>query len=107
MNPPRPGSPSEAMAKNSHTPPRPGSSGHKPAHTIQVARIDAVIQCAHQDEERAGADAMGDDDEQRALQRQLIPGEDAQQHESHMADAGIGDQAFEIDSARRRGWRRK
>ena len=41
-------------------------------------------------------EGVADDLQDDALQRQRVPGEDAEQHEAHVADAGVGDQALEV-----------
>ncbi len=41
-------------------------------------------------------EGVADDLEHRALQGQRVPGEDGQQHEAHVAHAGVGDQALEV-----------
>ena len=56
---PRPGRPSEAMAKNMAVPPIRGATVPEAAHLVHVAGVDAVLQAADHDEE--GARARGRD----------------------------------------------
>src|SRR5258705_7463419 len=55
-----------------------------------------LLKQAGKNEERARTDSMADHLDHGALERYFISREDAEQHESHVADAGVGDEAFEI-----------
>ena len=93
---PSPGSPSEARAKNIAVPPIRGADGPEAAHLGHVTGVDAVLQGADEDEERAGGEGVADDLQHHALQGQRVPGEDAEQHEAHVAHAGVRDEPFQV-----------
>src|SRR5690348_11457924 len=71
------------------------------AHTIHFAGVNAFLQSAHQNEQSAGADPVGNDGDKRAFQRQLVPNKNAKQHKAEVADTGIGHQALEVGLGKR------
>ena len=71
-------------------------AGPEPAKLGEIARVQPLLQGAGEDEQRAGADAVGQHLHHHALQRQRVPGIDAEQDEAEMADAAIGDQPLQI-----------
>ncbi len=73
-----------------------GEARPQPAHLAQVARVQALVDLAAQDEQRARADAVRDHRDQCALQGQLGTGVDADQHEAHVRDRGVRDQALDV-----------
>ena len=60
------------------------------------ARMPAVINHADQQEERSGGQAMIQHLKRRALQPLGGEGKNPQNHQSHVADRGIGDKLFQI-----------
>ena len=61
-----------------------------------LARVDAVVDHADAQEQRAGDDAVRQHLEQRALDALHVEGEDADRHHAHMRDRGIGDQLLHV-----------
>ena len=61
-----------------------------------LAGVDAVVDHADAEEQRAGDDAVRQHLEQRALDALLVEGEDADGHEAHMGDRRIGDQLLHV-----------
>src|ERR1700757_4169957 len=90
--------------KRSHGKNQPGSTQRRhglpqAAHRRNFARMHSFLQQTGKNEQRARADSVADHLNNGAFKRDLISGEDTEQHESHVADAGIGNKAFEIGLA--------
>ena len=68
----------------------------QPAHAVHFPRMNALLQRAHQNEQRASTDAVTDHGHHGSLKRQVIPGEDAQKDEAQVAHAGVRDQALQV-----------
>src|SRR5271170_1124569 len=66
------------------------------AHMRDVASMQSFLKEPGKDEECAGTDAVADHLDDGAFQRDFVSGEDSEKHESHVTDAGVGDEAFEI-----------
>ena len=73
-----------------------GAVAHSPPSLPHVAGMEPLLQRTDQNEEGAGAEAVRQHLNDRALQRERVPGIDAEQDEAQMADAGIGDQALHV-----------
>ena len=58
--------------------------------------MEPLLERTHQNEEGACAEAVRQHLHDRALQRQRVPGIDAEQDKPQMADAGIGNQALHV-----------
>ncbi len=63
----------------------------QPAHLPHVPRAQFLLQDAGDGEQRAGAEAVGQHLKHSAAQPRPVCGENAEQDEAEMADAGIGD----------------
>ena len=101
MKLPNPGMPSAASASTIATPPMRGGDLPQPAQSARSRVCDRSFNRARQDEQPGRADAVTDHLHHHALERQLVPREDAQQHKPKMADAAIGNQPFEIGLGKR------
>ena len=66
------------------------------AHLGDGAVMGALVDDADQEEEGAGDDAVRHHLEDGALEALLAEDEDAQGHEAHVADRGVGDEALEV-----------
>src|SRR5690242_10420348 len=71
-------------------------SGPKSAEAVHFARVGPFLQSADQHEQRASTDAVSNHDDQHSLERDGIPGKDADQGEPQMADAGVGHQPLQV-----------
>ena len=71
----------------------------QPAHLGDGAVVGSLVDDADEEEERAGDDAVGDHLEDRALHALLVEDEDAQGHEAHVADRGVGDESLQVGLA--------
>ena len=80
-------------------PPMRGTHGPQAAHAAHVARVDALLQRAREDEQRARADPVAEDLQDGPLQRERRSREDADQDEPHVADARVGDEPLEVGLA--------
>ncbi len=82
--------------------------------------VTAIVEHADEQEEAAGGNAVGEHLEDGALHGNLVEGEDAENDEAEVADAGVGDEFFEIglnesyeravndtDDGEHRDWRRE
>ena len=68
-----------------------------PLQRRQIARVGAVINHAADDgEQQPGDDAVREHLQHRAAQADRVQRHQAQQHKSHVADAGIADDEFEV-----------
>ena len=87
------------MAKTSPAPLRAGMVSHRPP-IAEISRV-CILSCSSpgKDEQRARADSVADHLNDRAFERNLISGEDAEQHESHVADTGVGNEALKVGLA--------
>ena len=57
------------------------------------------LQQPGEDEQRARADSVADHLDDRAFECNLISGEDAEEHEAHVAHAGVGNEALQVGLA--------
>src|SRR5713101_3714819 len=76
-----------------------GELGHGSGETAVLGNLKgvaAVVEHADEEEERAGGDAVGKHLEDGALHGNVLEGEDAEHDEAEVADAGIGDEFFQI-----------
>jgi hypothetical protein len=58
--------------------------------------VHALVELPDQDEQPTGGEAVDDHLHHHALQRQLVPGVDAEQDEAEVGDAGVRDQALQV-----------
>src|SRR6185503_8631715 len=65
-------------------------------HGVDLTRLHALLYRSGNQEKRPDADCVRDYRHHRAAQRERVAGEDRKQHESEVANAGIGDKAHEI-----------
>src|ERR1019366_3679640 len=64
---------------------------------VEVARVRAVINhAAHHGEQQPGDDAVREHLQHRAIEADGVERREAEQHEAHVAHAGIADDEFEI-----------
>ena len=68
----------------------------QPSHALRVARADALLQGAAQDEQGARAHAVAEHLDDGALEGHLVPGEYPEQHKSHVADTRVGDEPLDV-----------
>ncbi|SST07641.1 Uncharacterised protein [Acinetobacter baumannii] len=73
-----------------------GHARPQAAHLAHVAGMQALVELAAEDEQRRGGEAVGDHLHHHALQRYLAAGVDADHHEAHVRNAGVGDQALDV-----------
>ncbi len=76
----------------------PHSGGNRPQapHLGKIACVNPFLKGPRQNEQSARRQTVAQHLHHHALQRQFVPREHAEHHKSHVADAGIGDQPFEI-----------
>ncbi len=79
-----------------------GHGSSQAERLVQFARVEAFVDDAHDDEERARGDAMVDHDQEGAFNARLVQNENAESGEAHVSDARIGHQLFQI-TLRERG----
>src|SRR5713101_4540355 len=58
--------------------------------------VAAIVEHADEQEERTGGNAVGEHLENCALHGDVLKGEDAEDYKTEVADAGVGDELFEI-----------
>ena len=83
---------------------RRGAAAARTARGRSAVEVDGavpVLDRADEEEQQAGDEAVRDVGEQRAVDAGLGERREAEQHEAHVADAGVGDQPLEVASAAR------
>jgi hypothetical protein len=78
-----------------------GGGRPQPAHPVHVARVQALLEQPRHREEGAGADPVRHHGHERPLEGEVVPGEDAEQHEAEVGDARVRHQALEVVLAER------
>ena len=66
------------------------------AQVVQVTGVGLVIDQSNHGKQQAGDNAVAEHLEAGACQAYLVQGKDAQQHISHVADAAVGNQPFQV-----------
>lgn len=68
----------------------------RPGEGVEVGGAVPVLDCSDQEEQQPGDEAVGDVGEERAVDPGGRHARDAEEHEAHVADGGVRDQALEV-----------
>ncbi len=97
---PEAGQPRQAEGGDAGEGEHPGQAGHEGGHAAaqldDVAGVVALVHGPGQEEQHAGDDAVGDHAEHGGVDPGRGEGGDAQHHEAHVADRGVGDQPLDV-----------
>ena len=80
--------PGKASEESANTPANMAKMGMvlpMPAVSVEVARVQPLVDDADDDEQRAGGDAVVDHHQHGAFDARLVQGEDAQRGKAHVA----------------------
>ena len=84
------------QCKENPDPPHARAYIPQPSHALRVARVDALLKGAAQDEESARAHAVAEHLDDGSLEGHLVPGEYPQQHKAHVADTRVGNEPLDV-----------
>ena len=97
-----PGKASEESAKTPANIAKTGIALPMPAACAQFAAVQALIDDAHDDEQRPGGDAVIDHHQHRPFNARLVQRENAERREPHVGHARIGHQLLQVRLRQRR-----